>query len=104
MIKGPTAVASADCCLGQILGAWLHQDWGLEFHDWHSAIRAAAHAQPSSQVQGAVSELDALLATDASEPDLMKVVERFGCDFDPNGVGLSYRAWLTKVREDLAAP
>jgi hypothetical protein len=82
----------------------MHQDWDLEFDDWRSAVRAAARAQGSSQVQGAITELDALLATDLNEPDLMKVVERFGCDFDPNGVGLTYRAWLTMVRENLAAP
>lgn len=90
--------------LERILGAWLHQDWQLDFDDWRSANRAGARAQPALQVQKAVSELEGLLATEMSETELSGLLERFGCEFDPTASGLTYRAWLTEVREVLVAP
>jgi len=89
--------------LGQLLGCYFHQDWSQEFENDQDAIDAILAAEPKENVESSVGELDVLLARPLDEEELRAIlIGEVGCYFDPASLGISYRQWLSRVRDELA--
>jgi hypothetical protein len=89
--------------LGQLLGAYFHQDWLDEFENEHAAIDAIVQGEPAEQVAEAVQEIDKLLAGALPESELRKVmVDCVGCYFDPSSNREGYADWLKHLRQIFA--
>lgn len=88
--------------LGQFFGAYLGQDWSLEFSDPWSAVEAYVATEPPECRKPARHELTDLLAFPFDENELGRAVDRLGLNYRPELEHTTYRAWLEKVEQYLA--
>ena len=90
--------------LAQILGSYFHQDWMEEFDSDRTALSAVVNGEPREAIVRALGEIDRLLKSEMPESDLRKALTaQIGCYFEPASEGMTYRQWLHRVRDHLAA-
>lgn len=88
--------------LGQILGGYLHQDWGDEFESDRAALSEAVKSEPAQNIAAAISQIEFLLGAPLTERELGEFLIRpLGCYFDPSAKGMTYRQWLADVHDAL---
>lgn len=86
--------------LGQLLGCYFHQDWPDEFKNADQAIQAIVEGEPREQLIVGAKAIEELLEVKRSDADWRTIMtDKIGCYFDPESEGLTYAAWLRKVRE-----
>ena len=85
-----------------MLGAYLHQDWPLEFDDEWAALDR--FAQDSPELAGQLpAEIDLVLRRNRSEPDLRTfLIGEGGNDVHDAQTG-GYRGWLTEIARRVTA-
>ena len=88
---------SPDGPLGNLFGAYLHQDFDLEFRDVWAAIEDCTSTNPPQWVAAAHRELVEILDDEFDEPSLEALLERYGCYYYPPGTGYTYGEWLREV-------
>lgn len=85
--------------LGQLLGCYLHQDWGDEFRSDAATLQAIIESEPKERITAGIAEIDTLLAAALPESELRAfLVDEIGCYFDPGSEELTYEQWLDRVR------
>ncbi len=82
--------------LFQLLGGYLHQDFGSDTGTADEALRQAVVDTPDEGRAAVAAQIDSLLAAHRDERSLAIAVNQL-CDYYPPGDGLSYRAWLGEV-------
>ena len=65
--------------LRNLFGAFLHQDFDLEYRDVWAAIEDFTSTNPPQWVAGAHGELVEILDDGFDEPSLEALIERYGC-------------------------
>ena len=88
--------------LWQFLGAYLHQDWPLEFDDEWAALGRFAEDSPELAGQLPV-EIDLVLRANGSEGDLRTFLIGEGCNYIPDAQTGGYRGWLTEIARRVSA-
>ena len=93
-----------DSCpnLAQVLGAYLHQDFDLEFANAEEALSAAAAGQDQAQVRAAASELRSSRPSRDDEEGSCAFTNEL-CSYHPPADGLTYSGWLDHVQHVLDA-
>ena len=83
--------------LEQLLGGYLHEDWGDDYTDVWQAVDAFVDRQPS-HAPAVPGEITRLLSECDSETVLEQRLTDLGLAYYPPGLGWqSYRAWLLAV-------
>ena len=91
---------NAQPLLAQLFGAYLHQDWDLEFSSSWDAVHAFRASLATTDRERAVSELHVLLEL---EEGVLRtaVFEELGLGYWPEGDGVELREWLRLVAAEL---
>jgi hypothetical protein len=87
--------------LRQVLGAYLHQDFDLEYANAEAALADAVASQSREQVALASIELATFRPSNKDEVSSM-VFTNAMCDYNPPGDGLTFSAWLDRVQDVLS--
>lgn len=88
--------------LKQLSGAYLHEDWDIEYdgNEW-LAVADFAREQEWRTGNALRMELENLLSEIGSEGHLETAMDRFGSCYNPIPAFGSYRAWLTEMKRRL---
>jgi hypothetical protein len=95
--------------LGYLLKGYFHQNWAAisdPTGNPPSYRRVAAKfraVETHVKVARVVADLNQVIAESLTEPELRALTLRLGSQFYPPGAGVSYQAWLTDLRDILAA-
>ena len=97
--------------LGQFLGGYFHQDWGV-VHDWkeqepnfEALVRSYTASDNARNVGEVVRQLKQFLALPLTDGQLKKIVsQEFYVDYNPVGRGSTLRQWLERILEILQEP
>lgn len=90
--------------LKNFFGAFLHQDWSLEFSSPTEAVNAFKKQSTPNSVLDTCRELDTLIAELENLKDPSTFLwQRLMCYYDPIADGLTLREWLEDVRAQLLA-
>jgi hypothetical protein len=82
--------------------AYFNQDWGDDYESWEDVVAAFAADARATGVEGAVRELDGLLASDATDEDVDWLLrEGLGSGFVPSVYGMRPRESLLAIRDEL---
>ena len=94
----------ADRCtnLNRVLGAYLHQDFDLDFASAEEALSAAVAGQDQAQVRAAASELRTCRPSRDDEEASCAFTNKL-CSYHPPADGLTYAGWLDHVQLVLEA-
>jgi len=87
--------------LQQFFGAYFHQDWDVEGATcWEDVVDSYMASVPGALVDELRRDLSDWLveARSCSSPNLDLT---FGCDFEPETVGLTGREWVAKIVQRL---
>jgi len=88
--------------LKNFFGAYLHQDWHLEFSSPTEAVNAFKEHSTTSSVLDTCKELDRLIAETPHLGDPgMFLWQKLMCYYDPIADGLTVQEWLEGVRTQL---
>ena len=79
----------------QFLGAYLHQDWDIDYPTAAAAVAAAIRDFSSVGDLPAVER--ELAEIDRTDDATVETILGRVCDYHPAGDGLSYREWLSQV-------
>jgi hypothetical protein len=90
--------------LGQLVGAYLHQDWDIDYGSWSDAVDAYLQEAQPEAISEARRELTALISENPSEERIRDEMDQRGCSYYPPGDGTSYREWLDELGHKLALP
>ena len=82
--------------LSQLLGAWLHQDFDLDYPTADDALQASIADATSERLGNALVELTSHRPSRADEEATRRFVNDL-CWYHPPGDGLTYVAWLDHV-------
>lgn len=84
--------------LRQLLQAYLHQDWPVEYSDPWDGVADFARSEPAHSTR-LPAEIDEILDRFRSESDLRQlVIGQCQSGYLPEADGWTYRDWLTEVR------
>lgn len=86
--------------LSQLFGAYLHQDWDLEFSSCWDAVRAFRESLSEQDLEHAVHEVEMLLRMEDT-PLRAEVFGELGLGYWPDGDGLELREWLILLAAEL---
>lgn len=85
-----------------LMGAYFNQDWGDDHGSWEDVVGAFVTDAGTTGVEGAVSELDWLLASDATDEDVDWLLEEgLGSGFVPSVHRMGPRESLQAIRNEL---
>jgi hypothetical protein len=88
--------------LRDLLAGYFNQDWGDDHETWEGVVAAFAADGRATGVKDAVSELDWLLASDATDDDVDWVLrEGLHSGFVPSRNGMGPRESLQAIRDEL---
>ncbi len=83
--------------LAHFVGAWLHQDWVLDYETVWDALEAFRVEEPSC-VDQLRDDVGRLVSAGLSDAELEELVgDRLGCEYWPPGDGLTFSSWLAEV-------
>lgn len=83
--------------LDQLLGAYLHQDYDVEYPDAWAAVDASIREHSPKVRAAARQELLGILEREDTEDGLSRAVSKLGVAYSPPADGYTYRAWLHEV-------
>jgi hypothetical protein len=86
--------------LGQLFGAYMHQDWGYEGKTWQDLVQNFAQSETTVDLSVVAGEIDRLLADFSDDFELRDQVYRvLGCYYDPRSDlgGPTVRKWVAQV-------
>lgn len=87
------------------LGAYLHQDWDLDYGGVWDAVRAFKRDASDDDLRAAIAQAEELRAAGLDEEEFRRaVVDRLGVEYWPPGDGLTFQAWLDELVRVLADP
>ena len=89
--------------LHQFLGAYFHQDWTLEGHDWETVVDDFIVESPRAVVTATAEELRDLVAAGFSDAELGAVLEGLGASVLPSALGMTPSLWLAALLQRLGA-
>ena len=89
--------------LFQLLGAYLHQDWLIDYATAEEALQTAIAEASEARITAASEELRRQRPQPEDEPASRLFVNAL-CDYHPPGDGLTYSAWLDHVQRLLDQP
>jgi CdiI immunity protein len=90
--------------LRNLFGAYLHQDFDLEYGTVWTAVEDFTSTNPVEWVAAARKELVEILEMKLDERSLEGLVERSGCAYYAPADGYTYSAWLVELEERLRTP
>lgn len=92
--------------LRDLAGAYFHQDYEDDYPGPDAAVEAFRNHHTPDAVAELVSEIDAILSSPMSEPDVADLwIKRYLGSYDPvDRDGITYREWFAHVREILVRP
>lgn len=90
--------------LGQLFGAYLHQDYDIEHGSVEDAIRDYRDESSSQERDEALRQIDVLLDAFPNDDDLYAALRKLGFTFAPQRDGETATAWLRRARTLIAAP
>ena len=82
--------------LWQFLGAYLHQDWPIEFDDEWAALDRFIEESPELASHLPI-EIDGALGEHHAESDLRAFLVAQGCNYVPDPEEGGYRGWLSEI-------
>lgn len=83
--------------LQQLMAAYLHQDWDLDYDTDEATIRAFVLETPDV-ASDLPREISDVLSTVSAEADVEALLVSLGCQVDPSPTSNgSYRTWLTEL-------
>jgi hypothetical protein len=88
--------------LKTLFGAYLHQDYDLQFPSVAAAIRAYRDDASRAARERALAEIDSLLTGTNSDDELYRALRERGFGFFPPRDGETSAAWLRRTRALLA--
>lgn len=89
--------------LDYFFGVYLHEDWPDDYGNEWTALDAFAAEGPPEDPQLFQADVAKLLAEEASEDDLRKLIlDGLGCYLDPEADGWKYREWLQALSDHVA--
>jgi hypothetical protein len=87
--------------LGQLMGAYFHQDWDVEANDDRGIVDLFIRGEPALAVQ-LPAEIDRVLRELDSEDELRHyLLEELGSYYLADSDGNTYRTWLTRIAEQV---
>jgi len=89
--------------LFRILGAYLHQDWTIDYETAEEALGVAIAEAPDARIMAAAAELRRSRPSPEDEEASRQFANRL-CFYHPPGDGLTYSAWLDRVQHLLDEP
>jgi hypothetical protein len=88
--------------LNSLMAGYFNQDWGDDYQRWEDVVAAFAADGDVTGVEVAVSELDGLLASDATGEDVDWLLrEGLHSGFVPSVFGMEPRESLSAIRDEL---
>jgi hypothetical protein len=85
--------------LHHLVGAYLNEDWYLEYGDPWVAVEAFTRDEPE-YAPGVSVDIHRAVAESSSDEELENRLDNFGLSFDAAGAGWpSYGAWLLAVAD-----
>jgi CdiI immunity protein len=87
--------------LGNLLGAYLHQDAGDEFGDSWAAVRAYISDNSSSSIARARRQGARLLEIFRTDEEAERAMVKLGLDYYIPADGRTYRDWLIELVDAL---
>ena len=96
----PVAERAHEACpeLHQLLGAWLHQGFDLDYTTAEEALRASIADASAERLRTALTELRSHRPASTNEEATRAFVNDL-CSYHPPGDGLTYVAWLDHVED-----
>ena len=86
--------------LEHMFGAYFHQDWDTDGDDWPDLVRNYLRDVSQQDALSTASEIDDLLAEGQTEEQLAeRLLNQFGCFYDPRPDEDGFRAWLHEIAE-----
>lgn len=86
-----------------LAGAYFHQDYDLDEGSPQAVLDAFVSGEGQASVAELVSEIDRLLASPVSEPELYDLwIGGWHAFYSPRDDGHTMRGWLTEVRNRLS--
>lgn len=92
--------------LGQMFGAFFHQDWDTEGDDWPDLVSNFASGQSQSELDATAGELDRLVADLSDDAALgRELYDSLYCSYlpRPDLGGPTVRVWLRQIAAFLRA-
>ena len=87
------------------LGAYLHQDWDLDYDGVWDAVRAFKADASADDLRAAIAQTEELRDAGLDEEQLRRtVVDELGVEYWPPGDDLTFQAWLDELVRVLADP
>ncbi|WP_225098107.1 contact-dependent growth inhibition system immunity protein [Streptomyces sp. CoH27] len=83
--------------LAHFLGAYFHQDFGLEYQSHAEAVDDYLSGEPRDEVLAAASEISDFLSLNRSDDDLEEATDVLGLCIEPPDE-VSLRQWLTDIQ------
>ena len=87
--------------LDTLLGAYLHDDWPVEYPDVWAAVGAFVTENSSEITNGAHAQVSKLLQQGMTETQLLQVLDEFGCGYYPPGDNTTATEFLTRLEVEL---
>jgi hypothetical protein len=92
--------------LWQMFGAYFHQDWDTEGHDWPDLVCNFADGKSQSELDATATEVDQLVADFPNDATLdLELFNVLGCSYllRPDLGGPTVRVWLGQIAAFLRA-
>ena len=86
----------------QLFSCYFHQDWAEEFDSPDMAIEAFVGAEPLSSINTAEKELKQIIDSGYSDADVLNLLDKLGCYYDPTVDYTSALSWLKDIRDRLS--
>ncbi len=84
--------------LGDLMGAYFHQDWPEVYPSEAAALDAIVTDESREDLRKAASHIAVILNSGYSEAELAHAVsEGAGIYFNPESIGMNYTQWLKRV-------
>lgn len=90
--------------LGQLFGAYLHQDYDVEHGSIEGAIRDYRDESSTQERGEALRQIDVLLDAFPNDDDLYAALRKLGFTFAPQRDGDTATGWLRRTRALIASP
>ncbi|MCB0896990.1 MAG: hypothetical protein H6529_07155 [Nocardioides sp.] len=89
--------------LGQLFGAYFHQDWDLDNSDEWEVLESFMRTEPR-RARMLPDEIDSVLSTIDTEEQLKSlVIDQLGAYYLADVDGGTYRAWLQEIADRVRA-
>jgi hypothetical protein len=84
-----------------LIQGYFHQDWMMDGPTVEAVLRKFVADSPPELVAGAREYAAALVRSDLDEAELERMLDGFGIQVYPPGLGMTHRQWLELVEREL---